>query len=212
MMVHIEGKGLVSPSPVKRKLATADIRILAEEAMRRTQYRRYCGSQDQWKRGLLSGCDIPAVGRLDGTALVVLVGLVGEYACGDYLNERIGESIFAVDLRLLYRGDNGIDLRGCGLTAQVKTRQYTSRKETLWRRVTAQKRIVSFTTDIGICCYWDKQFSVHLLGWQWCRKLRSACEFAESDRGEHFNLIVYDSLLEPMESLVLELKDRRDAN
>lgn len=186
-----EGKGEIIPAPVDVKLSAADLRTCEIESLRRKGYRTdYQGTA--WKAGLVGNG--------------IFAGMLGETAVGLWLSLKLGYAVH-VDFELRQWGDGGKDheINGWRLQVKTRTKPYGS---TLIRRISDNGRIMPLDWEFLVACEWTGGNVVHLLGW-FTRDTSLSSTFGKSNAAGHFNIIVPDTKLEPMNRLPQMLKMRR---
>jgi hypothetical protein len=206
-MVMIEGRGMVSPSPVHISVGRAEQRYVYSVIQERSRRRSYAMRADKWGRGLTAGKDIACLGWVSKGDLAGLTGLVGEYATFLYLSKEFGTRNVIWNPGPTQLGDGGRDLDVFGQRIQVKTRR-ASYGKTLVRRISHKGgRIEPLDFDILVSCEWFLGKNVSLMGWCKRGKLFDS-NFARS-RFDHYNLEVFDRSLLPMGRLLDHLAVRR---
>lgn len=205
-----EGKGHVAPASVSFKVSRSAFRLLLSEAEKRDSFRSYKKRNDAWGQGLKDSIEVPGVGMVSKSVRSILCGMLGEYAVSETINRRFGRKECELDFTLQTQGDGGKDLTACGRSIQVKTRQRKSR-ESLVDRVRYKKnrkRIIAADSSLYIFCQWDpakNPYQVEILGWVFRETLKTM-PFKKSRRGDWFNTVVSDSVLEPFNRLIIELR------
>lgn len=194
----IEGKGYVAPAKVAVSVEPGALRFLLSEAMKRAEFRGYKNRSSKWSRGLTRQIEISGVGAIAQDIRPILCGMLGEYAVSETINRRLNRKECSLDYALREQGDGGKDLEACGQSAK---------SESLVDRV-RRNHVNPLVSSIFAFCEWvpyRDPFHVQILGWVFAEDLR-AMPFRKSDHGKWFNTIVYDTVLEPFNKLILELK------
>lgn len=197
----VEGKGRVAPQKVPIVLMEHDRRVCFEAA--KDFAAKYSGANSQWKAGLCGGLDLPSIGSLNSEERPFYVGICGELAVQRFVSRF--DHTCVVDLEQRRKGDCGVDLRSCGMTMQVKTRQKIV-TDTLFHRGESQSNPRPIEAHICVCCEWSKESpTVFISGWAWTADV-TALSLEQSHVGSWWNSVVPDSLLNPMSSLGDELE------
>jgi len=197
--MHVEGQGLVAPSPRLVQLTTNELFALAELAMKRAAYRGYSSKPTRWQRGLTSKTLKLGGLFIDSNAYSIMSGLVGEYGYCKVLK-------VPIDTELREHGDDGADIHAA-LRIQVKTRTSERFSNSLNRRVDSRGRLLKFPFDAFAFAEWLRnEPSVSLLGWIRTRRAMKVGVFAKGKVGEHWNLEIEDKHLEPVSDLIAEIK------
>lgn len=196
-----EGKGMVAPQKVAIPLMGQDRRICYDTAKEFAA--KYSGANDQWKAGLCGELELPGIGSLTSEERPFYVGICGELAVQRFVWRF--DHTCTVDLKQRRQGDCGIDLRSCGMTMQVKTRQKIV-TETLFNRGKNPRSPRPIDARICVCCEWSKDSpTVFICGWAWTTDV-IALPLEESRVGPWWNSVVVDASLNPMSSLCDELE------
>lgn len=194
-MVQVEGRGHVAPAHVPIRMSVGIVDDCLMEARRRNEHRGYSSSNDEWRKGLCGDA-----------VLAIQAGLLGEYGTAYFLNERFGRVVASVDIRTLPGGDGGRDLVVFEAPLQVKTcRSQTGAN--LIRVRKANRQPVSFSAVAVVFCD-VTDVVVRLRGWCMWRAIKDLPE-VPARRGNHWNIEVDGSLLEPMSALVDALESKR---
>lgn len=195
--MHHEGRGTTAPTPARVSIARPVFRDLQALAAEREAARGYAARSSPWGRGLIGN--------------PTLVGLMGEQACCLYLSARLRRGV-DVDRRDRPRGDGGRDVEVFGVRVQVKCRR--RRGDVLVRRQTREGRILALPWDVLVVSTWEAPAGeagdqvVTLDGWTTRGRLLGLGAFGPARRGDHMNIAVRDSDLEPMARLVAMLRNR----
>lgn len=200
-----EGIGQHAPSPVRELLTESDLRVVASASLQIAKYRGWSREAVGWKRGLIAEpLVIPRIGIIPAEAKPMFVGLIAEAAVVIYFNRRCGLQLSLKD-QLLLSGDGGADIEiGC-LTMQVKSRQSSSSHSkqsiSLVRYATGDGRhVFPSCTAIVFCETMLPAPVVKILGWIYTAHAIDR-EIVPARIGNHWNIEIADSLLEPMGSL-----------
>src|SRR5690606_39002909 len=128
-----------------------------------------------------------------------------EFAFVDVLKHRIPQCQLTTDLQHYEKhGDSGRDFDIRGVRYQVKCRTYRG-NSTLVRKMTKGKTLLKEQSDRYVFSRWEFSGDCWLLGW--CDKntvLESP--FKKSPVGDHWNLVVDDTRLLPMNRLIEEIR------
>lgn len=178
--------------------------LCGTHAIERASHRRYSGSAQRWKNGLVkNGIHAPGVGYLQGAAVPIYVGSMGEAALVIYLNGRCGLSLKLDDI--LHDGER-YDFKIGRMTIEVKTRQdgtdHDKSGVNLVRHTSERGKLeYPKTTALVFCSFCVPRLQVDMLGWV------NPVMFADRTpvpgrRGKHLNIEIRDDELRPMLSLV----------
>lgn len=193
----VEGMGLVEPTPIRVPYTPTCYEAYRRESEKRQTFRQYGIRKDKWGRGFVTD--------------PVLVGLMGEWAACQWLSPRIGVGI-QPDTRLHRLGDGGKDIEVFGRSIDVKTmalgRITVRRKEALFRRISADGRMIALPSDYYVVARLTDTTVVDLVGWLHRKDvLLGALE--RSPVGDHWNLRPPAVAYLPMRDLVDELLSYR---
>jgi len=195
----VEGKGLCAPSPWRRKLTRGELLIALDSATRIANYRSYGRSRSSWKRGLVGSLSIPGIAdNIRADLAPRVLGTIGEIAVGIFFS-------IPIDDRLKSSGDGDVDFKIGKASSQVKTRPATSAhakdRVNLLRAVDERGRNVMPRVPVLVFCEFDtSSWFVSVLGW--CRTVNVAMlPKVKARKGNHLNIEITDSILEPLSSL-----------
>lgn len=195
-----EGRGAIAPMPVDIEVDRHTQVVLLMEAERRAAHRRYGARSDAWGRGLIQNTN--GVSR---AVAPILVGIVGEWAFAEYVNTRLHRRFCETDMTL-NNGDGGRDFEIASAVHQIKTRQ-KQQGPSYVRRVSERKQLCAHTAGRFVFTQWrPNQESCRLLGWVTHKELLEECRFQKSPIAGHFNHVIPDELLRPMDRLLCEIK------
>ena len=198
-----EGRGKVAPRPITVKLTRGEkIGILIDA--RRIAARRGEWHGEGWKGGLAGELVVRGVGLLGRQLRPIYLGLGGEYSTAKIVNRRIGHNVFIYDTTLYADGDGGIDMHAYGMSVQIKTRGRDG--DSLIRRLTAKKSFVPMESTVAVFCEWNGNDPVKILGWHTMAHIMELCPLQKSPVADHWNLCVRDSELQPIGSMITELR------
>ena len=158
---------MTAPAPAFVTVDDHARRQLARIARERSEFRRYSHGKSPWKRGLLADNNAsgPAMGLdLNKAERVIFVGLLGEWAVQQYINNRFRRPVASVDWANRQGGDRGVDVSAVGVSLQVKTRTGNYGR-TLIRRVDDRRTLQAMQFDIVVSCQSTTPDRVLLLGW-----------------------------------------------
>lgn len=211
-MVVFEGKGIVSPKPVRIGVNRDELRTLRREAEVRSTFRNYAYRTDRWGKSLMDGEAVRSICNegetIPAAVLAILVGMVGEYALCRHINSCFGRTVASLDLKLRRKGDRGKDLQLFGNDIQIKTRKWNYRKNYIRVRDESGGRVIHIA-DLYVFCEWKLFEHVDLLGWADLGTVRD-WNVMQSPKFGHHNLCGKDSDLKPISRLIDRLKADRD--
>lgn len=194
-----EGRGTVAPKPVVIPVDRHVQVVLQREAEKRAARRRYSGRSDSWGKGLIN-----ANGSVSRAVAPILVGCVGEWAFAEYVNSRLRRRICETDLSL-HEGDGGKDFVIASVVHQLKTRQKKPGPSYV-RRVNERRHLCTHTASRFVFTQWRiGQAECLMLGWIPYDDLLS-CKLGKSPVAQHWNSIVPDNMLRPMDRLLCEIR------
>lgn len=205
-MVQVEGSGKVQPAPHEMVLTVGDLRVIAKEAKRRCEYRRYGERSDAWGRGHVDGIVIPGVGTVQKHESPVFAGTVGEYAVGLLIDKRCGTQC-KPDFTLRPNGDCGTDMRPNGMKIDVKARTKDYRTF-LVRHANERGNVSRYDCDAFAFATWNGGVIVSVHGWL-PTPLVLEMPIVNAMRGDHTNYEIQPCDLLPMSRLFAEIESRK---
>lgn len=202
-----EGKGIIAPARCKIAFNDHERRVLFQCALHLNRYK----SDGGWAGGFVGSIEVPNLGTLPPTAAPIYVGKLGEWAVTELARRRFGALVPPVDMTRKPLGDGGEDLIILRLGMQLKTRR---RKDavSLVRVTDDRKRPIGLKGDVHVFCEWlgSGDMIVGVLGWKWTRDL-AKYPHVPARRGDHLNIEIPDTHLQPMTRLWAEIESRRVA-
>lgn len=159
------------------------------------------------------GFHVPGAGWMRSDVAPRYVGYCAEAAVIGVLNRRLGIKL-SLDDRLRGGGDGGVDLQVSTLTMQVKSRRsgtsHALSRLSLVRHSTDRGFVVfPKTTAIVFCESTIETRTVKILGWIYTR-LALDLPIVPARRGNHKNIEIHDSKLEPVSALVDNIRARME--
>jgi len=140
--MQVEGKGCVSPSPVRitlDKRDTLSVRVFAKNI----------AARKGWSESSS------------------LIGFLGEAAVGKYVNDKAGIPRLWRAYDFEYIGDGGVDISVAEIKIQIKTQKYGKRCQI---KRTANKKLVPLICDLFVFCkvitnLGQAEQKIDILGW-----------------------------------------------
>lgn len=203
----VEGIGDVAPKPWKLILSDHALAVLRVEAEKRAEYRQYKNQSSEWSKGLQGDVVIQGVGVLRQEVRPIFVGLIGEYAACEYINQKLPTAKVCIDLARRKHGDFGVDVAAFGIQMQVKTRQSADHGN-LIRVIDERGNRKHLTARAFVFCEWTGHKTCSVLGWQWTKDIRDL-PVENAIRGRHKNIRIADWRLLCMSRLANALSAKK---
>lgn len=208
-----EGKGCHAPEPVEWNLSPHESYLCAQAALTVSEFRSYAG-RGGWQGGLMGdGFSVPGVGWMRSDVAPRYIGNCAEAAVIGILNKRLSIQL-SLDDRLRGGGDGGVDLKASTLTMQIKCRRsgtaHALSRISLVRYATDRGFVVfPKTMAIVFCESTIETRKVKILGWIYT-KLASELPVVAARRGNHTNIEIPDTKLEPISALIDNIRTRME--